>query len=190
MTLLRKLVDRQGLPFWLNDNGGFRTGVEIGTYRGEYAEHLLTHWAGVLYCVDPWANLPKEEYLDGCVIDHSNMTPLNMDLIYADAKARLTKFGARVQLFRGTGDQFAAQHLQSVDFVYIDGNHDREHVTRDIETWWPRIRSGGVLGGHDFYVRDDHLQRADVLNAVWDFSERIKTRPHVTACTSWWFIKP
>ena len=114
MTPIRKLVDRQGLPFWLNDNGGFRTGVEIGTYRGEYAEHLLTHWAGALHCVDPWASLPKEEYLDGCVIDHSNMTPLNMDLIYADAKARLAKFGARVQLFRGTGDQFAAQYPQSV----------------------------------------------------------------------------
>ena len=95
-----------------------------------------------------------------------------------------------MQLVRGTGDQLAEQMARPVDFVYIDGNHDREHVARDIETWWPRVRSGGVLGGHDFYVRDDHLQRADVLNAVWDFSERINVRPHATACTSWWFIKP
>ena len=59
MTPLRKLINRDRFPAWLNENGLTGNGVEIGTYRGEYAEHLLTHWNGArLMCVDPWASLP------------------------------------------------------------------------------------------------------------------------------------
>jgi len=39
---------------------------------------------------------------------------------------------------------------ESVDFCFIDASHVAEDVKRDIGAWWPKIKSGGVLGGHDW----------------------------------------
>ena len=38
----------------------------------------------------------------------------------------------------------------SLDFVFIDANHEYEDVKKDIESWLPKIKSGGYIGGHDY----------------------------------------
>ena len=42
----------------------------------------------------------------------------------------------------------------SVDFVYLDGDHGGAAVRRNLEAWFPKIRSGGVLAGHDYLNKD------------------------------------
>jgi hypothetical protein len=42
----------------------------------------------------------------------------------------------------------------SLDFVYIDGIHTYAAVRSDIERWLPRIKPGGMIGGHDFSASD------------------------------------
>ncbi len=39
---------------------------------------------------------------------------------------------------------------ESLDFVWIDGAHDYETVRADIAAWWPLIKRGGILAGHDY----------------------------------------
>jgi cephalosporin hydroxylase len=39
---------------------------------------------------------------------------------------------------------------ESVDFVFIDAAHDFESVAKDIEAWYPKVRRGGTLAGHDY----------------------------------------
>jgi predicted O-methyltransferase YrrM len=39
---------------------------------------------------------------------------------------------------------------ECVDFCFVDASHVAENVKRDIEAWWPKIKRGGVLGGHDY----------------------------------------
>ena len=38
----------------------------------------------------------------------------------------------------------------SLDFVYIDADHHYDAVKRDIAAWLPKVRSGGIIAGHDF----------------------------------------
>jgi hypothetical protein len=38
----------------------------------------------------------------------------------------------------------------SVDFVFIDAGHDYQSVLSDLAAWWPRVKPGGVLAGHDY----------------------------------------
>ncbi len=38
----------------------------------------------------------------------------------------------------------------SVDFVFLDANHAYESVSNDLRAWWPKIRPGGTLAGHDY----------------------------------------
>lgn len=37
-----------------------------------------------------------------------------------------------------------------VDFVFLDAAHDRASVEADLRAWWPRVRPGGVMAGHDY----------------------------------------
>lgn len=39
---------------------------------------------------------------------------------------------------------------QSVDFVFVDGNHQYDYVKKDIEAWYPKVKSGGIIAGHDY----------------------------------------
>ena len=39
----------------------------------------------------------------------------------------------------------------SLDFVYIDGDHNFRHVAEDIFEWSKMVRSGGVVSGHDYW---------------------------------------
>lgn len=185
MNPLDTLVDRNHLPKWLVAHGLTGTGLEIGTYKGEFADQILISWPGVLYTVDPYIQMEDEEYRDGCV--HK----VCLAGVMTEATHRLSAHGLRCVMFRNRSiDAVPLFNDESLGFVYIDGNHDFEHVTEDITNWWTKVAPGGLFGGHDFYTRNDEAQRADVANAVLDFAERIGVRPRVTPCSSWWFIKP
>lgn len=45
----------------------------------------------------------------------------------------------------------AAKHItESLDYVYIDGNHQYEYVLEDISKYYSLLKSGGTLVGHNF----------------------------------------
>ena len=39
---------------------------------------------------------------------------------------------------------------ESLDFVFIDASHDYDSVKKDIEMWYPKVKKGGILAGHDY----------------------------------------
>lgn len=39
---------------------------------------------------------------------------------------------------------------ESIDLVFIDGCHALAWVLLDIDSWWPKLKQGGVLLGHDW----------------------------------------
>jgi len=57
------------------------------------------------------------------------------------------------------------------DFIYIDGDHAEVMVRGDILSWLPKVKSGGLIGGHDF---DHPAGVAKAVNGV--FGERVITR--------------
>ena len=38
---------------------------------------------------------------------------------------------------------------ETLKFVFIDANHEYEFVKRDIELYYPKVKSGGTIAGHD-----------------------------------------
>ncbi|CAJ1379483.1 unnamed protein product [Effrenium voratum] len=75
----------------------------------------------------------------------------------------------------------------SLDLVFVDGAHDYESVLQDLKAWWPKLRAGGIMAGHDFSMSFPGLMRA-----VLEFVSMLPTRTEVYLDTdySFWFFKP
>lgn len=43
----------------------------------------------------------------------------------------------------------------SLDFLFIDGNHEYSHVRKDIYLWQSKVKSDGIMAGHDYYLTTD-----------------------------------
>lgn len=39
---------------------------------------------------------------------------------------------------------------KSFDFIYIDAAHDYESVIKEIDLFWPKLKQGGIMAGHDY----------------------------------------
>ena len=154
---------RHLFPQFLNERRLVGDAVEVGTHRGYFAYDILAAWKGRhLYCVDPYVS----GYCDGDPASESNRAEDE-----AEAKRVLAPYAERVTHIRAMSTDAAASFLDdSFDFVYVDANHDRFHTVSDLCAWWPKIRSGGILAGHDFMERNYHLHGKGVQPAVTDFA--------------------
>lgn len=54
-----------------------------------------------------------------------------------------------------------------LDFVFIDADHSYEHAKQDIELWYPKVRSGGLVSGHDYDPTRPRM--AGVIRAVDEY---------------------
>lgn len=182
--ILREIDYRTELPRFLNDHGLTGAGAEIGVFSGDFSKTIMETWKGrMLYLVDPYRKFAKAEYFD-------STQNYDQDGVYRDAQNKLAPWTARVAFVRLTSLEASARFADGeLDWVFIDANHSYEASQADIAAWYPKVRSGGLFSGHDFYTRLQDTT-SDALNSVLDFAESIDTRPHVTWCNSWWFIKP
>lgn len=82
---------------------------------------------------------------------------------HSEAHGRLDKFEARgttlefLQML--TKDAAPTIPNSSVDFVYVDARHDFCGAIKDIELYWPKLREGGIMAGHD-YVREETWKKS------------------------------
>ncbi|KKT51732.1 MAG: hypothetical protein UW44_C0008G0054 [Candidatus Collierbacteria bacterium GW2011_GWB2_44_22] len=151
---------------------GFKIGAEIGVYRGEYSETLLKAIPGLkLSGIDLWGLYPG--YRDY----------RRHDIIDAEQEAREKTRGFDCQLYKGWSHEIVKQFAdESLDFVYIDGNHAYEYTVQDIALWSKKVRKGGVIYGHDFEDWSKNWRRFDmgVINAVTGWCKSYQIHP--------WFI--
>lgn len=128
----------------LNQNDA-KVGVEIGVFKGEFSKAILSGWNGRLYMVDPWRAL-GEEYLDSS--NHAQHTSA-----YSDTMESIRGYEDRAIMVRALSNQAVDMFADnSLDYVYIDGNHAYSFVREDLKLWWPKLKSGGLMAGHDFLL--------------------------------------
>lgn len=151
-------------------DSGFTKGVEIGAEAGVFSENMCLKIPNLtLYCVDPWKVYPEYRgFIDQKALDG----------FYKETVKRLKPYGARI--IRDFSENAYKEFTDgSLDFVFIDGNHDFAHVTSDIANWLPKIRAGGVMSGHDFHYKARN-EKNQVEDAVMAFTEKGHIKP--------WFV--
>jgi len=154
-----------GYPELLRDLD-FKVGAEIGVERGYYSETLCKHIPGLkLYSVDPW------KAYRGYRI---HVSQSKIDGFYDEAKTRLAPYNAT--LVREFSVDAAKQFEDgSLDFVYIDGNHDFVNIAMDLHAWTPKVRAGGIISGHDYIRKRGGKYTCHVKDVIqaWAYSHAI-----------------
>lgn len=141
--------------------------VEIGTWHGGFSEELLKQPdVTKVYCVDPYKHFENNEYPDGM----NDLNQGQFDELYRSVSSRFrSMFGSRVEFIRKISVDAVSQFAdESLDFVYIDGNHDYKYVLEDLKVWYPKVKQGGFLCGDDVYSRDlsEHDENGNVKR-IW-----------------------
>lgn len=86
-------------------------------------------------------------------------------------------------IITGSSNEVHSYIPNNLDFVYIDGDHSYLAVKKDIELYYPEVRDGGILGGHDFCAN-----QLGVVRAVTELGDKfgIKLEERMN---DWWVRK-
>jgi predicted O-methyltransferase YrrM len=128
---------------------GFTSAIEIGVQKGEYAAVVLSQWPAntEYWCVDLWQ--VQKNY-------HDMANAVNHDAYFAETQSRLAPYGSRVKYIRDYSTKAALTFKnESIDFIYVDARHDYAGVMEDMVAYWPILKTGGILAGHDYMNVDE-----------------------------------
>lgn len=149
----------------------YEIGVEVGVAAGEYSEVLCKENPNMkIYGVDPWT--PLRDYRD-------YTKRATFERLYDDTLKRLEGF-TNYEIIRETSME-ALKHFKdnSIDFVYIDANHNFQNVTNDITEWTKKVKPGGIVSGHD-YFRPGNNAPIHVVQVLKGLTEAYRIKP--------WFV--
>ena len=147
---------------------GFKVGAEIGVEQGIFSKQILEGNPVVkLFCVDAWQAYHGYR-------EHVNQEKLNS--FYEITKQRTS--GHDCILVRKFSVDAARDFKDgSLDFVYIDANHEFSQVVADLSAWVPKVRIGGIISGHDFLRRKPSGYQVHVVEAVYGYTSAYRVSP-------------
>jgi len=133
---------------------GFKTGAEIGTGEGKFAELMCRAIPDLkLWCIDPWERYPGNPRAQHTDVQENS---------FRQTQERLAPF-PNVQILRTYSmDCVNSFSDNSLDFAYIDANHCFDFFMRDLIEWGKKVRVGGIISGDDYY----RFNHAGVVEAV------------------------
>ena len=169
---------REHFVFLLNTLNLTNIAVEVGVDEGLFSEKFLSNWKGKRYLmIDPWREVEEEDY-----VDNKNLNQEAYEVKYNSVVQRLSSYENRAKFLRLTSLDAAKLMADGMlDFVYIDARHDYVDVMIDIMAWWPKVKKGGNLAGHDY-------QMHEVRYAVTEFCLKLNLLLNTCDANTSWFI--
>eukprot|EP00746_Dinoflagellata_sp_MGD_P047190 gnl/MRDRNA2_/MRDRNA2_21638_c0_seq1.p1 gnl/MRDRNA2_/MRDRNA2_21638_c0~~gnl/MRDRNA2_/MRDRNA2_21638_c0_seq1.p1 ORF type:complete len:351 (+),score=51.50 gnl/MRDRNA2_/MRDRNA2_21638_c0_seq1:98-1054(+) len=147
----------------------------VGFAQGHLEMHLVDHWGEG----QPAGDIPTSGVGTGSNMGGASNSSLFNSVVHGFSRAaarciQVPYWMSDEQIVRATvasgGDVFfhrtssvaaaSAFEDESLDVVYIDADHKWWSVVQDLAAWWPKIRPGGALLGHDFHL-NSLMERED-----------------------------
>jgi len=142
--------------------------IEIGVWFGRNARDINRNLnVKKMYLIDPYI-----AYRDG----------LDDRLDIAKINAHKINDFSNVVWIEEFSDIAVKKINEKIDFLYIDGNHEYKYIKRDLELYWKKIESKGIIAGHD-------IQYLGVSKAVLEFANKNKLTIYFGDRRDWWIIK-
>jgi len=123
--------------------------VEIGVAGAHFSKQILKTWKSLykLVLVDSWQHFP-DVTTDAC-----NLSQAEQDERYEQVKREM--IGPKVAIIRMMSTLACkAFGPTSIHAIYLDANHSTDAVRADLNAWWPKLKPGGTMAGHDYAPGD------------------------------------
>lgn len=165
----------------------FNKGAEIGVDRGAFSEILCKVNPKLqLTSIDSWSTRSFEDPLNS-----SKKMQTQFDEHYQSAVRRLSNYNCNI-VRKESLEAVKDIPDNSLDFVYIDANHNFAQIAQDLYEWQKKVKPGGIISGHDYShfppSKDNHVK--DVVCAfikafeISPYFELGQDRYH-----SWFWVK-
>jgi len=168
---------------FFNKNTHLKTGVEVGVAGGQNIKHILENCPHIvkLYGIDSYSQ------------DSFDMTHIDIikefgsfEELFKEVKLMLSQFGDRTQLIKKTSSDAVKEFSdESLDFIFLDANHEFDSVYTDISNWFPKIKKRGIFMGHDW----DHGNFPGVTKAVKKYFANKKIETVSEPYHIWYVVK-
>jgi len=200
-----KISSRNDIALLLEEKK-FQVGVELGVQKGVFALNNLQKWTSCkkYYLIDIWTHVSYKVYKAKSNVDNREQAH-----VLSTCQQNLKPFHSKVVYLRNTTVN-AALFVEdmSVDFIYVDARHDYCGCKEDIELWWPKLKHGGIMAGHDYlsrervqkvaksnhtdwrYCDDGSFHEDAVRGAVNEFADKHNLTIHTTKKCSSWIYSP
>ena len=168
-------ISGRGLVDAIKNLQGDLIGVEVGVCNGVTSELYAQQIPNIkkLYAVD---NYPSFVDWDG-----TRVTEERQEETMRRCKERLSKY-TNIEFVYKTSIEFGESLKDdSIDFVFIDGDHSFDATLKDIQTYWPKVKKGGVFAGHD-------INLTTVTQAVEEFFKDKENTKILTVENNAWYI--
>jgi hypothetical protein len=145
----------------------FKSLVEVGIGYGTHAKYLLqTTDVERLVLVDPMKYYPNDGFAEDIMNTIPSQPGKHFDEMHDLIRQELSPWEGRyvwhrIESLRITNEQVPDE---SVDCVFVDGDHSYLACLNDLNFWWNKVRPGGQLLGDDYWMEE-------VSNAVETFAE-------------------
>lgn len=140
-------------------------GAEIGIGKGYHASFFLSELdIDFVYLIDPHMVYQDERMMVKLekIREWEKKAHVNLDKHKHKIRWIKEKSADAVKLIADN----------SLDFVYIDGNHTYESVAEDISLYYPKVKKGGLFSGHDYDFKS-------VKRAVDEFISKENLKLHI-----------
>ena len=181
---------------------GFTVGLETGIEKGKNAVVMFENIPNLkLYGLDSYKRHPQASYIYDA--EKRNWDDKYLQAVREQCYERMKgRNCVMIEKFSEYGIQDVKDN--SLDFVYLDADHSYDFVIQDIILWGRKLRKGGIMSGHDYYIDKKKLdRRAKVAQAVNDYTNvhgikfyitsenhlADKTRLHGDYYPSWFWVK-
>lgn len=126
--------------------------VEVGAWKGRSTSFLAVEIANskkdiCLYVVDTW---------EGSVEHIEDSVDLGLTDLYDTFINNMKPVEQYYFPLKITSEEASKKFKDnSLKFVFLDGSHEYEDIKSDIKNWLPKVKSDGILAGHDYYIHGE-----------------------------------
>lgn len=143
---------------------GAKTFVEVGCKEGRTTGFVLANCPDIrVISIDPW--MKQEASTDPTRETYQSWDFAEIERVFWE---NVGEHKERCKMIRTTSEAAAAAFADSMahavvepaDVVFLDALHDYDSVKQDISLWWPKVREGGFICGHDYQHKFPGVMRA------------------------------
>ena len=171
----------------VQDPTNYRRFMELGTYKGN----------SICYLADKISEYSDLDEMEIYTIDTFNPTSTSSNTWKQEKDLRemcysnIEKLGMTdyVTIVIGKSHDLSFTYEDEYfDFVFIDADHKYESVKQDIDDWYPKVKVGGILAGHD-YAQTQHGIRKAVDDRFGSRIDTFQSHPILKKCQVWEVVK-